>query len=96
MSSPTISLNPTYSRKAIASFLLGVLAIASGLSALVLDIPELMVVMLASTVPSIVLGVLARRQIRRRKGELRGSAVSAWGMWLGVVGMLFVLLLPAT
>ena len=95
MNSPAISLSPTYSRMAITSLLLGGLAIASGLSAVVLDIPDLMVVMLASTFPSIVLGALACRQIRRRKGELRGSGLAECGIWLGVVGMLLILLVPA-
>jgi hypothetical protein len=95
MSSPSTSGSATFSVKAITSFLLGGLAVGAGLVAVALDLPTLMVVMLASIVLSVLLGALARRQVRQSEGRLRGAGLARWGIGLGVVGIGFALLLPA-
>jgi hypothetical protein len=95
MSTPVTVDSPAYSLKAVASFLLGGLAIGAGLVAVALDYPALMVVMLASILLSVLLGILARRQVRRSEGRVLGSGLAGWGIGLGGVGILFVLLQPA-
>jgi hypothetical protein len=80
---------------AITSFLMGCLAVISGVLAIGLDFPALMAAMLASIFLSLLLGGLARRQVRRSEGRVRGSSLAGWGIGLGVIGMLFVVLLPA-
>jgi hypothetical protein len=94
MNDPITSNRPTYSRKAITSFLMGGLAVSAGVLAVVLDYPALIVVMLASIFLSFLLGYLARWQVRRSEGRLRGSGLARWGIGLGVIGILFVILLP--
>jgi hypothetical protein len=95
MSSPITSNRAAYSRTAITSFLMGGLAVSSGVLAVVLDFPALMAVMLASIFLSFLLGGLARRQVRRSQGRVRGTGLAGWGIGLGVIGILFVALLPA-
>jgi hypothetical protein len=95
MTDSITSARPTYSRKAITSFLMGGLAVSSGVLAVVLDFPALMAVMLASIFLSVLLGGLARRQVRRSQGRFRGSGLAGWGIALGLIGILFVGLLPA-
>jgi heme A synthase len=89
------SRSRTFSRKSVASFLLGGLAAGTGVVAVALDYPILMAVILASSVLSIVLGVLAWKQVRRSPGRVRASPPVDWGIALSIIGVLFVLLLPA-
>ena len=84
------------SRKAIASLVLGGVAVASGISAVAYDLPSLMAVMLASTALTIILGALARREVHRGKGELRGSGLAGLAVGLGLMGAIFAVMLPFT
>jgi hypothetical protein len=95
MSSPSILGSPTYSLNAIASALLGGLAVSASLVAVARDYPALLVVIVPSILLSVVLGFVARRQVRRSEGRVQGAGLARWGIRLGLIGTGFVLLLPA-
>jgi hypothetical protein len=82
-------------KTAVASVVLGLLAVGSGVVAVALDLPGLMVVMLGSVVSAIVLGVVSRGAARRNKGKSWGSALARGGVVLGLIGLAIALLLPA-
>jgi hypothetical protein len=84
------------SRKAIVSLVLGGVAVASGISAVAFDLPSLMAVMLASTLLAIILGAMARREVHRGKGEVRGSGLAGVAVGLGLMGAIFAVMLPFT
>ncbi len=53
-----------------------------------------MVVMLASTLLSILLGRLSQWEVRRSNGRVQGSGLAGWGICLSVLGIVFLLLAP--
>jgi len=95
MNGPITANRPAYIRTAITSFLMGGLAVSAGVLAGFLDYLALIAVMLTSIFLSFLLGFLARRQVRRSQGRVRGLGLAGWGIGLGVVGIVFVMLLPA-
>ena len=82
-----------YSLMAVASFVLGGLAIGYSLLDAVPGDLALDVVMLAASPLSVVLGVWARRHVRRSNGRMRGSGLAAWGIGMAIATV-FVSLLP--
>ena len=79
--------NPTIVVKAIASFVLGGLAIGAGLMAVRLGFRATLVVMLAPSLLSILLGRLAQWEVRRSNGRVQGSGLAGWGICLSVLGL---------
>lgn len=84
------------SRMAVAGFVLGVSAVGAGVLAVALDVPVLMPLMLVSVVLALVLGIAARRRVRRGGGRVRGSGLADWAIVLGSLGLLLALILPMT
>ncbi len=95
MGTPNTADSPTWSLKAVAGFLLGGLALGAGLVAAGQNEPALAVVILASILLSLLLGILARGEVRRSNGLLRGSDLAAWGIAMAV-GTMFLQFLPTT
>lgn len=69
---------------------------ARGVLAVALDVPVLMPLMLVSVVLALVLGIAARRRVRRGGGRVRGSGLADWAIVLGSLGLLLALILPMT
>jgi Protein of unknown function (DUF1559) len=86
--------DPTIVVKALASFVLGGLAIGAGLMAVRLGFPAPLVVMLAPSLFSILLGRLAQWEVRQSNGRVQGSGLAGWGIFMSVVGIVFLLLAP--
>ena len=84
------------SRSALFSFLVGGLAVGAGVTAVALDYPALTFLMLPAVPLSIIVGILARTQFRRSQGEVHGSGLAGWGIGLGLIGLAFLVILPAT
>jgi hypothetical protein len=88
----TSESHPVYTHTAVASIVLGGLAFGCRLVDAVPANP-LVAVMLAASLMSIFLGVVARRQVRRSKGRARGSGLAAWGIGMAITTV-FLSLLP--
>jgi Protein of unknown function (DUF1559) len=84
---------PFYSLLAVASSALGGLGMGCSASDTVLAEPALVVVMFASSLISVLLGVRARKQVRRSSGRVRGSGLATWGIVMAI-GLVVVSLLP--
>ena len=94
MSTPiTPNSRPHLSVTAVASFVLGCLAIGCSLVDAAPADPALVVVMLAWICLSVLLGVRARWQVRRGDGLVRGSGLAAWGIGMAIAAV-FVSLVP--
>ncbi len=88
----TSESRPHYCLAAVASLVLGGLAI--GCSLVYVSRPyDLVIIMLASSLVSVVLGIRARRQVRSGQGLVRGSGPAAWGIGMAI-GAVFLSLLP--
>jgi len=96
MRTTVTGISPACSVKAVASFFLGGLAISGSILPAVSAHPAQSVVVVASSLLSVLLGILAQWQVRSSNGRLRGSGLAAWGMGMGSIGMVFVLFLPVS
>ena len=93
MGNPTTLDRPAYCRKAVASFLLG--GVAIGVSLMPAEpYGPVGVVISASILLSVLLGIHARRQIRTSSRRMRGSCLAAWGIGMASVGTVLVLFCP--
>jgi hypothetical protein len=92
MSTQVGSGRRVFSLKALASLMLGALAIGASLVNGA-PAPQVMVVLILTLcVLALLLGVGARRQIRRSNGGVRGSGAAAWGIALMIVAICVALL----
>jgi Protein of unknown function (DUF1559) len=86
MSTPATSESRPHSRRsAVASIMLGALAIGCSSADAGPAVPALVVLMLASSLLAVLLGVWARRQVRRGNGLVRRSDLAAWSIGLAIV-----------
>jgi hypothetical protein len=96
MSTPAPSVCRIFCDEALACLLVGGLAIGVSLVSGAPAAPALLVVILASCLLAIFLGVRARRQIRRSNGRLRGSGAVAWGIGIAILAVCVALLPQST
>jgi len=61
-------------------------------AALVLGIVSYFFLGPLTAILAIILGVMARRDIEQSDGALRGRGMASWGLWLGVVNIILVVL----
>ena len=81
----TSESRPHSKRSAVASIMLGALAIGCSSADAGPAVPALVVLMLASSLLAVLLGVWARRQVRRGNGLVRRSGLAAWSIGLAIV-----------
>ena len=84
------------STKAAAAFCFGILSLFSGFLTFLSDSDRFLIGVPVFFVLALILGILARREIKRQPGRFAGKGLAGWGMAIPVGGVcLGFFLLPA-
>ena len=75
------------STKAAAAFCFGILSLFSGFLAFLSDSDGFLIGVPVFFVLALILGILARREIKRHPGRFAGKGLAAWGMAIPVGGV---------